>query len=473
MRHSGCGGSQPGHRIGRKPGGPTGAEVHLLAGCLQLERLRAGRDSVRPFSSFSSNSKRVPQVMTIKTRFAILLFLLMCSTFFSMNLFAQERRERTIEEIKTEAIRRAEVGQYPLIGLDPTDVIEAFQNIHTTDKDEWAAGFMRVADRYFNEAKSLEKSDPTKANTDYIRAWRIYSFGRWPIPASPGKQRSYEKAIEAFRAHARFWDPPLEIVKIPFEGKEIIGYLRLPKNANGPVPLVLAVNGLDSRKEDLSESFSAILPFGIGFLAVDGPGTGQSPIKVSENAERMLLRVLDYIATRPEIDKNRVAMHGVSWGAYWATKMAIVERARLKGASAQSPPTDTFFQKEFLMNSLIGNREYLFDQVPALMAIFDNVKTVDEMTEVLPKMSLVKQGLLGKPMAPMLILAGVKDTQVPISDIYLLLDKGDVPKTAWINPQGGHLGRQVGVWPDPVIFKQVIIPWLVRTLEPESAVKAK
>jgi len=389
----------------------------------------------------------------------------------SLNIgsFSQQRAERTLDEIKTEAVHRAENGMYPLIGLDPGDVKEAFNSIHTRDKDEWAAGFMGVADRYMNEAKSLEKIDPSKANADYIRAWRLYSFGRWPIPASPGKQRSYEKAIEAFLAHARFWDPPLEIVRIPFEGKEIIGYLRLPKNANGPAPLVLAVNGLDSRKEDLAESFSAILPFGVGYLAVDGPGTGQNPIKVSENAERVLSRVLDYIATRPEIDKNRVAMHGVSWGAYWATKMAIVERARLRGASAQSPPTDRSFQKEFLMNSLIGNREYLFDQVPALMAIFDNVTTVDEMAEVLPKMSLVKQGLLGKPMAPMLILAGVLDTQVPIDDIYLLLNKGDVPKTAWINPQGGHLGRQVKVWPDPVIFKQVIIPWLVRTLEPEPA----
>jgi esterase FrsA len=383
--------------------------------------------------------------------------------------FAQQRPERTIEEIEAEAVHRAEVGQYPLIGLDPADVKDAFTSIHTRDKDEWAAGFMRVADRYMNEAKALEKTDPAKANADYIRAWRLYSFGRWPIPASPGKQRSYEKAIEAYLAHARFLDPPLEIVRIPFEGKEIIGYLRLPKNVQGPVPLVLAVNGLDSRKEDLSESFGAILPFGVGYLAVDGPGTGQNPIKVSEGAERVLSRVLDYISTRPEIDKNRVAMHGVSWGAYWATKMAIVERARLKGASAQSPPIDTFFQKDFLMNSLIGNREYLFDQVPALMAIFDNVTTLDQMAEVLPKMSLVKQGLLGKPMAPMLILAGVKDTQVPISDIDLLLDNGDVPKTAWINPQGGHLGRQVGVWPDPRIFKEVIIPWLVRILEPASA----
>jgi pimeloyl-ACP methyl ester carboxylesterase len=398
--------------------------------------------------------------------------LLVLIVWLSISCFSEQRPERTIDEIRVEAIHRAEVGQYPLIGLDAGDVREAFNSIHTRDKDEWAAGFMGVADRYMNEAKSLEKTDPTKANADYIRAWRLYSFGRWPIPASPGKQRSYEKALEAFRAHTKFWDPPMEIVRIPFEGKEIIGYLRLPKNATGPVPLVLAVNGLDSRKEDLSESFSAILPFGIGFLAVDGPGTGQNPIKVSENADRMLSRVLDYIATRPEIDKNRVAMHGVSWGAYWAAKMAIVERDRLRGASAQSPPTDRFFQKDFLMNSLIGNREYLFDQVPALMAIFENVHTLDEMAEAMPKMSLVKQGLLGKPTAPMLILAGVKDTQVPIDDIYLLMSQGDVPKTAWVNPQGGHLGRQVGVWPDPRIFKEVIIPWLVRVLEPETAKSA-
>jgi esterase FrsA len=379
--------------------------------------------------------------------------------------FAQQMPERTIDEIKTEAIARAEQGRYPLIGLDPADVREALASIKTRDKDEWAAAFMGVADRYMNEARKIEATAPEKANADYIRAWRLYSFGRWPVPTSPGKQRSYEKALEAFRAHARFLDPPLQIVRIPFEGKEIIGYLRLPKNAPGPVPLVIAVNGLDSRKEDLSESFAAILPSGIAFLAVDGPGTGESPIKVSENADRMLSRVIDYAQTRPEVDKGRLAVHGVSWGAYWATKLAVLERSRLKGASAQSPPVDEFFQKDFLTHSLLGNREYLFDQVPALMNIFDGVHNLDELSAELAKMSLVKQDFLNKPMAPMLILAGVKDTQVPITDIYLLLSKGDSPKTAWINPQGGHLGRQVKVWPDPLIFKQVIVPWLVQTLK--------
>ncbi len=100
-------------------------------------------------------------------------------------------------------------------------------------------------------------------------------------------------------------------------------------------------------KKISTESFGAILPFGIGYLAVDGPGTGQAPIKVSETSERMLSKVIDYAQSRPEIDKNRIALHGVSWGAYWATKMAIVERARLRGCSAQSPPVDMIFPERF------------------------------------------------------------------------------------------------------------------------------
>ena len=409
----------------------------------------------------------MPRTSFSKTlNFALVFFAVAATPAFAV--------ERTLEEIKTEAIHRAENGMYPLIGLDPADVKGAFASIHTSDKDEWAAGFMGVAGRYMAEAKSLEISDPTKANADYIRAWRLYSFGRWPVPASPGKKQSYAKAIEAFLAHAKFFDPPMELVHIPFEGKTITAYLRLPKNAQGPVPLVIAINGLDSRKEDLTETFSPILAYGVGYLAVDGPGTGQAPIQVSETADRMLSRVIDYVETRPEVDKTRIAVHGVSWGAYWATKLSIVERTRLRAATAQSPAIHTFFQKDFITNSLLGNREYLFDQVPALMSVYDGVTTLDELTAAAPKMSLKTQGLLGKPTTPMLVIGGSLDTQVPISEAYLLLDSGDIPKEAWINPKGGHLGRQVKVWPDGLIFKQVLIPWLLRALDvPQKDVQQK
>jgi esterase FrsA len=396
------------------------------------------------------------------------LFVFIFSLLTAQVSFAQQS-ERTLEEIKAEALKRAENGMYPLIGLDPADVREAFASIKTTRDDEWAAAFSAVADKYMNEGKAVQATDPAKANADYIRAWRLYSFGRWPVPSSPGKKQAYAKALEAFLAHAKMMDPPLEVVHIPFENSEIVGYLRLPKNAKGPVPVVIAISGLDSRKEDLSENFGAVLPYGIGFIGIDSPGTGQAPIKASENAERMFSKVIDYLLTRPEVDKMRIGVDGQSFGAYWATKLSILEHARLKAVVAQSPPVDATFQKDFVLQKTLGNREYLFGLGPALMSIYQGANTVDDLANIFPKMSLVTQGLIGKPTTPMLIIAGALDTQVPISDTYLLLSNGDVPKEAWINPQGGHLGRQVKVWPDPVIFRKVIIPWLVRTMEVSTA----
>jgi hypothetical protein len=51
----------------------------------------------------------------------------------------------------------------------------------------------------------------------------------------------------------------------------------------------------------------------------------------------------------------------------------------------------------------------------------------------------------------------------------LLPNSGDTPEDAWINPKGGHLSRQVKVWPDPIVFKQVIIPWLVTAPEAHAS----
>lgn len=395
--------------------------------------------------------------------FALLLVLLLPSASRP-----QATGERTLDEVKEEAIKRAENGMYPLIGLDPADVREAFQYVHKMDNDEWAAAFMKVADRYMAEGRSLEASDPAKAAAAYTRAWRLYSFGRWPVPASDGKKQSYAKALDAFRLATKSLDPPLEVVRIPFEGSEIVGYLRLPKSAK-PVPVLLAISGLDSRKEDMTMNYNSLIAYGIGFFALDSPGTGQAPIKAGETSERMFSKALDYLYSRQDVDKSRIAAVGQSFGGYWGTKLAIVEHDRLRAVVVQSPPVDAAFQKEFVLSKLKGNREYLFGMAPAMESIFDNVSTVEGLADTFPKLSLVKQGLVGKPTAPMLIIAGALDSQVPVADAYLLLSNGDVPKEAWINPKGGHLGRQLKVYPDPVILKTIIVPWLVRKLEIPAA----
>ena len=374
-----------------------------------------------------------------------------------------DAQERTIEEIKVEAQARAERGAYPLIGLDPSDVREALSHISTRDRDEWAAGWSAVADRYYKAAEAATSTEEQRSN--YLRAWRLYYFGQWPVAASEGKKAAYAKAIDAFLRSAKLLSPPIEVVHIPFEGKEIVGYLRLPASANGPVPIVFAISGLDSRKENMAVTCGALLEKGIGFFTLDGPGTGQSPVKVSPTADRVLSRTLDYLVSRKEIDPKRIIVHGVSFGGYWASKLAVTERARLRGVVAQSPPIDTFFTPEFLENSLLGNKEYLFDQVPALLEVVEDVKTVPDLAKAFPPLSLKVQQILGQPTTPMLVVAGVKDTQVPITDIDLLLNTGDVPKDAWINPSGGHLGREQRGWTDPVIFRKVITPWEMKILQ--------
>jgi esterase FrsA len=385
-----------------------------------------------------------------------------CALIGAGAAYAQATRERTIEEIKVEAQARAEQGGYPLIGLDPNDVHEALSNIKSRDRDEWANAWSAVADRYYKAAASA--SSPDERRKDYLRAWRLYYFAQWPVAASEGKKAAYAKALDAFVRSTESLSPAMEVVRIPFEGKEIIGYLRLPASLHGLVPIVFAISGLDSRKENLAETYGALVDRGIGFFAVDGPGTGQSPVKVSPTADRVLSRALDYLISRKEIDPKRIVVHGVSFGGYWAAKLAVTERARLRGVVVQSPPIHSFFTPEFLEMSLLGNQEYLFDIVPAFLTVVEGVNTVPDLAKAFPTLSLENQKILGQPTASMLVIAGVKDTQVPISDINLLLDSGDVPKEAWINPSGGHLGREKSGWTDPVIFRKVIVPWETKIL---------
>ena len=375
---------------------------------------------------------------------------------------AESAPERTIDEIKVETQARAERGAYPLTGLDPTDVCEALANIKTRDRDEWAAAWSAVADRYDRAAAAATSMENRRTN--YLQAWRLHYFAQWPVAASAGKEAAYIKALDSFVKGTQALDPPLQVVRIPFEGNDIVGYLRLPPATARPVPVVLAVSGLDSRKENLAESYAALLEHDVGFFAIDGPGTGQSPVKVSPTADRVLSRIIDYLGERREIDPKRIIVHGVSFGGYWGAKLAIVEKDRLRGVVVQSPPVHGFFQPDFVRSSLLGNREYLFDIVPAFLSVVEGVETADDLVREFPKLSLMAQGLLGKPTTSMLVIAGVNDTQVPISDIDMLLRSGDVPKDAWINPRGGHLGRERTGWTDPVIFRKVIVPWEIRAL---------
>jgi esterase FrsA len=376
---------------------------------------------------------------------------------------AQIAPARTLDELKAETQARADRNAYPLAGLKPDDVREALSHINSLDRDEWAKAWSDVAHRYMSRADGEAASDAKQAAADYMQAWRLYSFARWPVPNSPGKEQAYRDALTAFRKASQFLNPPLEVVRIPFEGKEIVGYLRLPKDAR-PAPLVFMISALDSRKEDSLERGADYLDRGVAVFAVDMPGTGEAPIKADVGAERMFSAALDALLSRPEIDPARVVIQGNSWSGFWAAKLAVTERARIRGAIVQGGPVHNYFQADWQLPAL-GTREYLFDLFPARASVY-GVATLEEFLAYGPGLSLKDGGFLEKPSAPMLLVNGVKDTQVPIADLDLLLHTGQ-PKDAWVNPSGGHMGRNAD-WPDGKIFKEIVLPWVVRKLSSEG-----
>jgi esterase FrsA len=249
-------------------------------------------------------------------------------------------------------------------------------------------------------------------------------------------------------------------VRIPFEGKELVGYLRLPAGVR-PAPLVFGINGLDSRKEDVAANTEEYLKRGIGVFAIDMPGTGEAPVLIDVGSERMFSRALDWLQTRPEIDAKRIVVQGRSWSGYWAAIMAYTEKDRIRGAVVQGVGVHDYFSAEW-QKKAFSSREYLFDMLPARSAVY-GTKTLEDFLAYGPRLSLLTRGLLDQPSAPMLLVNGERDTQQPISDLYLMMKHGD-PKDAWVNPAGGHMGRSQQ-WSSRMIADRVVMPWIVRQLE--------
>jgi len=364
---------------------------------------------------------------------------------------------RTLEELKAEVIRRNEANGYPGRGIRLTDAQAAMAALRSLDPEDWAKVWIDAGDKVVAEAEAA--TDPAEKGELFKTAFATYTMGRFPTPTTPGKKAAYAKALAAYMRYADLLPQTMEVVRIPFEGSEIIGYFRKPEG-DGPFPLMVQCGGLDYWKEQVADEALNYLPYGICVFGVDMPGTGQAPIKGDVGSERMFSAILDWAETRSDIDATRMFMRGVSWGGHWATRVAILEKDRLLGAINHGGAVHHFFQPEWQLKAL-GTREYLLDLFGARANVF-GVETLDEFLAYGPRMSLLIDDQIDRPSAPMLVMNGARDSQVPIADQLLLLTRGDA-KEAWINPKGIHMGFGAGYGPERVI-RDIVVPWLLKRM---------
>ena len=175
---------------------------------------------------------------------------------------AQLAPQRTWPELKEAVQERANRNAYPKTGMKSGDVRDILAQINSLDRDEWAAAWSRMGERYQARAAEEERTDRRAASDSYLLAFRYFAFGGWPTQNSEGKKAAFEKSVVAFRKYAQLSDPPIEYVRFQHDGKEVRAYLALPKGAR-PAPVVLAIGGLDSYKEywcERAAEFSQVGP---------------------------------------------------------------------------------------------------------------------------------------------------------------------------------------------------------------------
>lgn len=372
--------------------------------------------------------------------------------------------EKTCEEIKADILHRA--GRInPFERVKREDVEQVVSRLSNLDPDLWGREWGKIGLKYESLAEEQQNQGRSKeADETYYLAYEYYRIGRYPVPSSPEKMNCYKGALRTFLKAAPTMKPPLERVEIPFERKKVVGYLQIPKGSDRP-PVVMHWGGVDGWKEDRRSNSDVLLQMGLACFTIDMPGTGENPCLGSDlRAERTFSAAMDYLETRPDIDGKRIACMGGSFGGYWAAKLAHTEPKRLRGAVNWGAGVHRTFQEEWLRPALtLTASQYLMGPVSLLDArsyIF-GVKTLEETLKIAPSLSLVAQGLIDQPSAPLLCINGKEDDQHPISDFYLLAEHGS-PKELRIIAGAGHMGRKKGESNDEVV--DIVTGWLKQKL---------
>ena len=334
---------------------------------------------------------------------------------------------------------RVKMRIYPFTYAVYEDVERVMTTLTSYDKDKWAAAWSSIAKPYGEKAAQAEKAgDAQNAKENYLRAYQYYRLARYPTINSDGKKQAYRKSQEMLFKASQFFDSPLERVEIPFSGKtgegnKIVAYLRLPKKGSAPFPVLVSWGGIDGFKEE--QLNDPALAHGLATCAIDGPGVGDSPLKGSEDAERLFGAVFDWIGTNETLDSHRIGVWGYSTGGYWAVKVAHIYKDKIACAVSPGGPVHYAFELDWIQKQDRG--EYPFEFFETITYAF-GLPGYKEWVEYAPKLSLLKQGILEKPSAPLLLINGIHDSVFPIKDYYLLLEHGS-PKCARFY-EAGHMG---------------------------------
>ncbi|HTN72408.1 MAG TPA: hypothetical protein VMO00_15120 [Methylomirabilota bacterium] len=225
---------------------------------------------------------------------------------------------------------------------DP-DIRGVARRVKMFNLESWHTEWMGVAQKNEELAAGFEKeSRKVTAHEFYLRATDFYRRAVVYMPDTDTRMMpTFKKLEENFNKAWSLVTPPFERVQIPYEGHLLPAHFYPARGKVGTrFPVVYNYGGADGillRGED--GGAGQYVRRGISFIDVDGPGHGgtlrEKKLYAPPDSERVAKAVIDYLVTRPDVDANRIGLHGSSMGGYSGPRCATVEK-RIKAVAVWS-----------------------------------------------------------------------------------------------------------------------------------------
>ncbi|HEV7504982.1 MAG TPA: S9 family peptidase [Thermoanaerobaculia bacterium] len=252
-----------------------------------------------------------------------------------------------------------------------------------------------------------------------------------------------------------------QLVHFPaHDGLDLSGWLYRPRG-EGPGPVVISFHGGPEGQErpSFNSTYQALMSRGIGVFAPNvrgSSGFGKKFVNLDNGELRVegvkdIKDCVDYLVKARIADPKRIGIMGGSYGGYM-TLAGLTEFPDLFAAGA-----DLFG---------IVNFETFFAQTEPWMAAISTKEYGDPVTQkdLLYRLSPIHK--LDKVKAPLLVLHGANDTNVPLVEAKQVaeeLKKRGVPVESVIFPDEGHGFRKT---PNRVRSTVEIVRWFDKYLKP-------
>jgi pimeloyl-ACP methyl ester carboxylesterase len=206
-------------------------------------------------------------------------------------------------------------------------------------EDAGTPAFLRawtaLTDQLVGQAEDAEKAGHTRtAGQLYFRASNYLAQAeRMLAHSDPDRVPTYRRLLELAQKAFDLHSPRVSRVAIPYEGTTLPAYFsQAPATDDGPAPVIVLVNGLDSTKEHMysSNHWEELAARGISCLMLDQPGTGEAlrlqGLTARIDTEAWAGAAVDYLETRQDVDTSRIGIVGWSLGGYYAPRAAAFEK---------------------------------------------------------------------------------------------------------------------------------------------------